>query len=313
MKDALWQALSSLSLFVLLAIPGWLFSRKKWISSLQIDGLSTVLVQFIWPVMVIDAMLQPSVSPQALLRCGTVALYTVLGIALAAVLAVLMLRWSRTSLVPGGILVFALMFSNTGLIGMPLMQSLLGDEALFLTTIAELVNDILIFSVGLVLMQRSCGTREPLRLSALLSPGFLGMLLGLFFFLTGIKPPALLAQALHLIAGATTPITMFVVGAQVGEQPIRQLLGQKRLYAPLLLKLLGIPALVYGILFFLLGQRDLIAQVIVLLFAMPSGTCCALFARQYHGDHQLATGCVTLTTLCSALTLPLWMVLCSLK
>ena len=57
MTTAFLQAVSSIGLFVLLAIPGFLFLRKHWLSSAQLDGLSTVLVQYLWPIMVIDAIL----------------------------------------------------------------------------------------------------------------------------------------------------------------------------------------------------------------------------------------------------------------
>ena len=57
------------------------------------------------------------------------------------------------------LLVFAAAFANTGLIGMPLIRLLLGQEALFLAAIMEVVNDVLIFTVGILLIQSGCGCR----------------------------------------------------------------------------------------------------------------------------------------------------------
>ena len=48
------QAVHSVGLFLLLAVPGCLFSRKKWITREQVGGLSTVMVNYIWPVMVLS-------------------------------------------------------------------------------------------------------------------------------------------------------------------------------------------------------------------------------------------------------------------
>ena len=312
MTTAFLQAVSSIGLFVLLAIPGFLFLRKHWLSSAQLDGLSTVLVQYLWPIMVIDAMAQTQRSQELLQSSGYITAVTLAGILLAAGLGFGLLRLEKQPFAPGGIMVFALMFSNTGLIGMPLISYLLGSEALFLASIVELVNDILIFSVGLLLMQRSCRSAEPLSLCSLFSPGFVGMLLGLFLFLSGLPLPALLRQALHMIASATTPVTMFLVGGQLAEQSLSSLLKQRRLYRFAAWKLLLLPGLLFVLLRVILREDSLASSVLILLFAMPSGACCALFARQYHGDQALATGCVMLTTLFSLLTLPLWMVLCSL-
>ena len=312
MLDSFLQAVYSVTLFVLLAVPGYLFTRKKWISPTQVDGISTLLVQYVWPIMVIDAMLQVDLTPEILKSSGTIALFTVVGIALAALLGLLYLSFRRFSIVPGGILIFALMFSNTGLIGMPLINSMLGAEALFMASIVELVNDILIFSVGVLLIQKASGQSGKISLKDLFSPGFCGMLLGLVLFLTNVSLPALLEEAFHMIAAATTPITMFLVGAQLGEQALGKLFRRKELYLFAAFKLFLVPAAVFLLLQLFLPQGGFLNTVLVMLFAMPSGACCALFARQYHGDYHLATACVTLTTVGSALTLPLWMVLCSL-
>ena len=48
-------------------------------------------------------------------------------------------------------------------------------------------------------------------------------------------------------------------------------------------------------------------QTILLLAAMPAGSCCAMFRRQYGGDWGLATRCVMLSTLCAVVTVPLWL------
>ena len=50
------EAVSSVGVFLLLAIPGYLFTKKKILQSRQVEGLSSVLVNFLWPAMVVDAM-----------------------------------------------------------------------------------------------------------------------------------------------------------------------------------------------------------------------------------------------------------------
>ena len=55
------------------------------------------------------------------------------------------------------------------------------------------------------------------------------------------------------------------------------------------------------------GPSAATTAILVLLSAMPGGTCCALFTRQYGGDWGLATRCVMLSTLCAVVTVPLWL------
>ena len=55
------------------------------------------------------------------------------------------------------------------------------------------------------------------------------------------------------------------------------------------------------------GELTAVGQTILLLAAMPAGSCCAMFTRQYGGDWGLATRCVMLSTLCAVETVPLWL------
>ena len=46
-----------------------------------------------------------------------------------------------------------LLFGNTGFIGIPVIKALYGTDAVFYAAIVELINDILIFTVGILLIQ----------------------------------------------------------------------------------------------------------------------------------------------------------------
>ena len=150
--QAFLKAVSSVGVFLLLAVPGFLLTKKKILTGRQVEGLSSVLVNFLWPAMVVDAMAQVQASRELVRQAGQAALWALLVIAVGAVCAWIWLKVGKIGSVPGGILVFAAAFANTGLIGMPLIRLLLGEEMLFLASIVELVNDVLIFTVGSLLI-----------------------------------------------------------------------------------------------------------------------------------------------------------------
>ena len=65
------EAVSSVGVFLLLAIPGFLFTKKKILKSQQVEGLSSVLVNFLWPAMVVDAMARVQASRELMHQpCG---------------------------------------------------------------------------------------------------------------------------------------------------------------------------------------------------------------------------------------------------
>ena len=110
-----------------------------------------------------------------------------------------------------------------------------------------------------------------------------------------------------MAADATAPMVLFLVGAQLGEGDLRALVRDKRAWILTALRLFVIPAAVLGLWRLCLGPLTDVGQTLVLLSAMPGGTCCALFTRQYGGDWGLATRCVMLSTLCAVVTVPLWL------
>jgi len=311
-QTALLQAASSVGLFLLLAVPGFLFAKKKWITIDQVGGLSNVMVNYLWPVMVLDAMVKTERSPELLGGMATVALYTALSIALAAGLAWLWMKAGKKPAVPGLLILFSLMFSNTGMIGIPMMQSLFsGDprlgEAMAYTAVVELVSNIFIFTVGIMILQVGCGRTARADLRSLLSPGMVGVVLGLVLMLTGVELPGLVREFLSTVGGASTAIIMFIVGAQMGELGLAEALRDRQIYSFCLMKLVVIPAC-FCVVLRLLGS-GVPALVSILLTAMPAPTCAALFSRQYGGDYRLTTRCVLVSTLLSAATIPVWMAL----
>lgn len=240
------KAVSSVGVFLLLAVPGFLLTKKKILTGRQVEGLSSVLVNFLWPAMVVDAMAQVQASRELVRQAGQAALWALVVIAVGAVCAWIWLKVGKIGSVPGGILVFAAAFANTGLIGMPLIRLLLGEEMLFLASIVELVNDVLIFTVGILLIQTGCGRPRQAALRGLLSPGLAGVAIGFLLFATGFTLPGFAAEALSMAADATAPMVLLLVGAQLGEGDLKALVRDKKAWILTALRLFVIPAAVPG-------------------------------------------------------------------
>lgn len=305
--QAFLEAVSSVGVFLLLAVPGFIFTKKKILTSRQVEGISSVLVNFLWPAMVVDAMAQARADAELVRQAGQAALWALGVIVLGALCAWIWLKVGKIGSEPGGILLFAAAFANTGLIGMPLIRLLLGEKMLFLASMVELVNDVLIFSVGILLIQTGCGKPRRAALRGLLSPGLAGVAVGFLLFATRWELPAFAGEALSMAADATAPMVLFLVGAQLGEGDLRALVRDGRAWLLTALRLVVVPAAVLALWLIFAGELTAVGQTILLLAAMPAGSCCAMFTRQYGGDWGLATRCVMLSTLCAVVTVPLWL------
>lgn len=207
---------------------------------------------------------------------------------------------------------FMLLFGNTGFIGIPVIKALYGDESLFFAAILEMINDILIFTVGIILIQLSAGAKLKVDPKQLLSPGLIGVLIGLALFLCNVRLPHMLGGSVELIGNATTPLSMFLIGHQIGGLKIKEIIGDWHVYAVCFLKLLIVPVISLVILKLWAGDFTLLEKVVLLSFAMPAASMSAVFSQQYKGEAAFATKTVLLSTMFSIVTIPIFAIIMEL-
>lgn len=302
--------INSVFIFILLAAPGYAARRFKLLQSEHIDGLSVLLVNFLWPAMVIDAMSSVVINKQLLHMTIYTGSISFLFYVLSIIFSLLYIKIRKTPKALYPVFIFAISFNNTGLIGMPFIKEVLGNEALFIASIIELINDIFIFTIGIMLFHSSKFNLKT-SLKAMLSPGFISVIVGFIIFLFHINIPDVISKPIAYMSAATTAVAMFLVGAQLGEASIKELWKDKKAYEISLLRLLGIPLILFIILFLILQNHSLADSVLVIMAAMPTAACTTIFARQFKKDYHLSTNCVMMSTFCSILALPIWLILTS--
>ena len=302
------EILSSIIMIFLLIIPGIFFRKKNLISVEQSNGISTFVVNLTWPCMVIDAM-QIEFSMDILKDSGYMLAIAVVIFAAVIAAAFPLAKLMRMSDRKKYIMTFMLLFGNTGFIGLPVIKALYGSDALFFAGILEMINDVLIFTVGIVLIQLSAGAKLKLDPKQFLSPGLIGVLIGLVLFLANIQLPEILGGSIEILGNATTPLTMFLIGHQIGGFKIKEIVGDWHVYALCFLKLLVVPVLVLLALKFFVGDFTLLEKVLVLSFAMPVASVSSIFSQQYKGETAFATKSVLLSTIFSIATIPVFAII----
>ena len=308
---SLFSCISSVLIFILLAVPGYISRRYKFVSTTQIDGFAFILVNILWPAMIIDSMTSVTISKNLIHMGIYTAIISTIVYTMSLIIALTYVKIRKLPNALGAIFIFAIAFNNTGFIGMPFIKEVLGNEALFIASIIELVNDIFIFSIGLMLFQSSFSNKRKINMKSFLSPGFISVIVGLLIFSLHIHIPTLITKPIGYLSNATTAMAMFLVGAQLGETSLKELYKERKAYEINFFRLLIIPLLLFAFLFFTSKQWTLANSVLVLMFATPVATCTAIFARQYKCDYHFATKCVMLSTFYSAITLPIWLLLTS--
>lgn len=302
---AIMEIINSLCMIFIMIIPGIIFRKKELIDTNQSKGISTVVVNLTWPCLVIDAM-QVKFSQEIFKRSQYIFVVVLLVFAIAFIVGFLLVKMLKIKREQGGIFAFMLVFANTGFMGIPVINALYGKEAVFYASIIEMVNDIMLFTVGIMLIQLSAGIKTKISFKEFLTPGIIGVIIGYVMFLCNFQLPGFLGHSVNIIGAATTPLTMFVIGVQVGELRFKELLGNGAIYVMSFVKLLIIPIIALLIMRFIFNDSSLLAKVLIISFAMPVAACTTIFSQQYNADVGFATKGVLLSTVVSVATIPIF-------
>lgn len=204
------------------------------------------------------------------------------------------------------VLLLTVALGNTSFLGYPLIQALLGEEALPYAVIYDQFGSFIILSsFGLYVLARYGGDREPTAGEMALRIVKFPPLLTLVFALTLMPadPPSWIAGGLQRLADALLPLVVLAIGLTIRlrmpREELRPLavgLGLKLLLMPLLALALAWP----------LGLSGIAAQATVLEAAMPPMITAAALAISHRLAPQLAAAMVGYGILLSLLSLPLW-------
>lgn len=202
-----------------------------------------------------------------------------------------------------GVYRFLFVYSNLGFCGYPVIEALLGPNALFCVTIFVLFFQLFCWTYGVFLIRGESGRFRP-DFHFLLNPCIISATLSYIIYCSGLRVPALMKECFAYVGNLTTPLAMLVLGASLSKIPFKTIFGNWRLYILAFLKLVLLPVAASLLLRPIL-TNDTVFCTTVVLMAMPSATNATLMSCQYGKNSTLASSGVFLLTLISIVTIPL--------
>lgn len=197
---------------------------------------------------------------------------------------------------------FSVVYSNCGFIGIPLINGLFGAEGvLYLTAYVTFFN-FLVWTHGLMTMKEKIDFSSALK--ALKAPSVIAIFLGLICYFTRLHLPSIPAQALQYISDMNTPLAMIIAGATTAQTNILAVFRKPRNYLICFYKLLAIPLIAFlGIRLF--NAPSIVCTTLTVAAACPVATTGIMFAITLDKNSEKCSEFFTMSTLLSALTLPL--------
>lgn len=197
---------------------------------------------------------------------------------------------------------YAVIFSNTGFVGIPIIQSLLGPEYVFYVTMTMAVGTFVMWTYGIYLIS---GDTSQISIKKIVTnPAVIALVIGLVLFFAPVHLPKVINQVLTGMANLNTGLAMLVLGANLGSSNIGLMITDVRLYKASVLRLFAVPAAVLVTLFFMPCPFE-IKMMLFICEATPCGAATSMLAQMFGADYQYGTGLVIMTTLLSMITMPL--------
>lgn len=283
-------------MFVYMAIGGLLF-QKGLITKEGSKSLANLLLYAVLPCVVVKSFCVAR-TPERMSGL-LVSFLAALGILLLA-MAVSHLLFKKNPIDD-----FGAAFSNAGFMGFPLVAAVQGSEAIFYAAGFVALLNALQWTYGQSLISGDPGYRSPKAI--LKNPLVLSLLLGILIFCFELPVPAIASDLLAALAALNAPLAMVILGVYLAQTDPKTLFNDPHLYVVAAARLVLIPLLTILVLKLLPAEYAAIATTLVIVAAAPIGSNVAVYAQKLGKDYAYAVRGVCLSTLLSAITMPLLM------
>lgn len=293
-----------------LILVGFVAGKAHLVSEQASKDLSAILVEITLPASIFSSMLR-ELETDLLINAAFLFFIGFACLALEYGAGRLLVKFFRIRKENQGLFLYNSMFTNASFMGFPVANAIFGSVGVFLASIVNLSLTITTFSFGIGLVRGDQESKEKFSLRKNVFTNInIAIILGMICFLTGFRFPEPAENFIAYFANVTTPMSMLVVGLNMSKGRARDLMTDRDAHLLTITRLIVMPLLLFGILKLLpLGAYPLVAQMILVVFAMPVPALCLILSEKYGGNTQFAVTTIFQTTLFSIVTIPLLLLL----
>lgn len=292
-------------IFIGIIFLGYFFQKRAFFSQGAIKDFSTLVTKIVLPAMILSHIGYTGPDgDRATTLAYLLALFLMEGfLIIVAFLLPKVINIRKDSV---GMVQFLMVFNNNGFIGIPIARLFFGELGAFYAALTFIPFNIYMYSIGILFLRKGAKGnvtgRESLK-KYFIQPGFLAALTLLLFFLLDFQIPTGLKDLFMLLGNMATPLSLLVLGMSISGFKLIEFFKDKRIYLLSFFKMVVFPGLVY-LLAKNLPVDNMSIYILTIIAALPGATIATSFAYAFGGDEKLASGYVFVSTLISAVSLP---------
>jgi len=308
-----WFAAYSPILFLAMLIAvGYISEKSKYVPNIS-SGISLLITKITLPVLVIISLSDQDIRSIPISNLFLVASVAALIISLLLIVNYYLGKILKVPKERQLIHSYLGSFGNVIYLAYPFISLLFGQEGLLLAIVFSISNEMILWSFGIYhLNKNSQDNNTKWRIRYLVNPNTISFLIGILMLSFGIRFPAIIHAPLERLGSTTIPLSMMFIGSLLAKTKLREAIGCYAIWSICLIKLIMAPLLFIGCAtaLSLPDAFNLPLSVIALQIAMPSQANLSVLADRYHSDSVYAAQAIFVSTLLSAVTLPLLYLLC---
>lgn len=200
-------------------------------------------------------------------------------------------------------------FSNNGLLGLPLAIAMLGEIATPSASAVLSMNAMVLWTLVSIAVEfaehtGSLSIKSFLQTlaSVFKNPLIIAIFSGVLWSVTKIKLPYVIDEPLRLVGNSATSLSLIVVGMGLAEYGIGP--GFNKSLVLSAIKLFVHPLLIFGIAV-LIGLGQVETMTVVFLGCLPVAVNVYLMCRQFKAAENIIANAMVITTVVSSFTVPL--------
>ena len=289
-----------IKLFVIMFM-GYAVVKAGLMKSSESKSVSVIMVYLVIPCVILNAFqveYTPDVQKGLLLACAAAVAVHILFLLLTAIL--------KKPLHLDVIERATIIYSNAGILVIPLVQELLGQEYVIYSSAYIAVQLILIWTHCKNML---CEEDKLEWKKVLLNVNIISIIAGVVLFIFRIQLPSGAQDVLNMMNNMIGPLGMLLAGMVIAEVPLKTVFTRKRRYLPAALRLLIYPVFVLILMKVLqtfAGIQDSKQILLTVYLASITPACATVtsMAQLYDKDAAYSSSLYVLTTLLSIATMP---------
>ena len=277
---------------------GFLFGKKQYINDASVKSLNGLVLYVAIPCVILRSFQVPYQTElmHGLLMCmGSAAILMLLFYCISGFLV------KKLPEDQAAIYRLSCTLTNSGTLGLPLQNAILGNMGSFYGSGYVAVMNMLNYSLGVYCLSK--GRQRVTIKQILLQPAIISIGLSVALFLGQVQLPTILSETVQALAQLCTPLSMILMGYHLSKKELSHIFKSSRNWIFAFVRLVALPAVALGVLH-ILGIRGDLLTAMMTAAACPPASAVMLLTSRCGRNEELAAEINAMYTILSILTVP---------